>query len=81
MRRYSEAVKVDVRKRMSPPHRESVARIPEELGIHVFTLYNSSYWNDTRAPRAPRLSHFWNKIIDTSQMSIRLTSGVNLVDR
>ena len=50
MRRYSEAVKVDVRKRMSPPHRESVARIPEELGIHVFTLYNSSYWNDTRAP-------------------------------
>ncbi len=25
MRRYSKAVKVDVRRRMSPPHRQSVA--------------------------------------------------------
>jgi transposase len=25
---------------MSPPHRQSVARISEELGIHVVTLYN-----------------------------------------
>ena len=40
MRRYSEAVKADVRKRMSPPMRQSVARISEELGIHVITLYN-----------------------------------------
>jgi transposase-like protein len=24
---------------MSPPHRQSVARISEELGIHVITLY------------------------------------------
>ena len=40
MRRYSEAVKADVRKRMSPPQRQSVARISEELGIHVITLYN-----------------------------------------
>jgi transposase len=40
MRRYSEAVKADVRRRMSPPHRQSVARISEELGIHVVTLYN-----------------------------------------
>ena len=39
MRGYSEAVKADVRKRMSPPHRQSVARISEELGIHVITLY------------------------------------------
>ena len=39
MRRYSEAVKADVRKRMSPPMRQSVARISEELGIHVMTLY------------------------------------------
>jgi transposase-like protein len=39
MRRYSEAVKADVRKRMSPPHRQSVAQISEELGIHVITLY------------------------------------------
>jgi transposase-like protein len=24
---------------MNPPHRQSVARISEELGIHVMTLY------------------------------------------
>ena len=39
MRRYSEAVKADVRRRMSPPHRQSVAQISAELGIHVITLY------------------------------------------
>ncbi|MCS5693977.1 hypothetical protein NZK33_18630 [Cyanobium sp. FGCU-6] len=39
MRPYNEAVKADVRRRMSPPHRQSVARISEELGIHVITLY------------------------------------------
>ena len=39
MRRYSEFVRADVRKRMSPPQRQSVARISEELGIHVMTLY------------------------------------------
>ena len=44
MRRTSEAVKADVRRRMSPPHRQSVARISEELGIHVVTLYN---WRTT----------------------------------
>jgi transposase len=40
MRRYSEAVKAEVRRRMIPPMRQSVARISEELGIHVLTLYN-----------------------------------------
>jgi len=40
MRRYSEAVKADVRRRMSPSQRQSVDRISEELGIHVVTLYN-----------------------------------------
>ena len=40
MRRYSEAVKADVTKRMSPPMRQSVAQISAELGIHVVTLYN-----------------------------------------
>ena len=40
MRRYSEAVKADVRRRMSPPMRQSVSRISAELGIHVVTLYN-----------------------------------------
>ena len=40
MRRYSEAVNADVRRRMSPPMRQSVAQISAELGIHVVTLYN-----------------------------------------
>ncbi len=40
MRRYSEAVKADVRRRMRPPMRQSVAQISAELGIHVVTLYN-----------------------------------------
>jgi transposase-like protein len=44
MRRYSEAVKADVRRRMSPPHRQSLAQISAELGIHVVTLYN---WRKT----------------------------------
>ena len=44
MRHYSEAVNADVRRRMSPPHRQSVARISEELGIHVITLYK---WRKT----------------------------------
>jgi transposase len=39
MRRYSEAVKADVRRRMGPPHRQSVAQISQEPGIHVITLY------------------------------------------
>ena len=39
MRRYCEAVKADVRRRMSPPQRQSMAQIAEELGIHVLTLY------------------------------------------
>jgi transposase-like protein len=42
--RYSEAVKADVRRRMSPPHRQSVAQISAELGIHVVTLYS---WRKT----------------------------------
>jgi len=44
MRSYSEAVKADVRRRMSPPHRQSVAEIAQELGIHVITLYK---WRKT----------------------------------
>ncbi len=39
MRRYSEANKTDVRKRMGPPHCKSVPAISQELGIHVITLY------------------------------------------
>ena len=40
MRRYSEAVKADVRRRISPPKRQRVAQISAELGIHIVTLYN-----------------------------------------
>ncbi len=40
MRRYSEAVTADVRRRMSSPQRQSVAQISAELGIHVVTLYS-----------------------------------------
>ena len=39
MRRYSEAVKADVRKRMSPPQCQRVVGISEELGIFVMTLH------------------------------------------
>ena len=39
MRRYSEAVKADVRRRMSPPQRQSLAQITAELGIDVVILY------------------------------------------
>jgi cytochrome b561 len=39
MRRHSEAIKADVRRRMSPPNPQSVARISEEMGIHIATLY------------------------------------------
>jgi transposase len=44
MRRFSEAVKAHMRRRMSPPHRQSVAQISAELSIHVVTLYN---WRKT----------------------------------
>jgi len=40
MRRNSEAVKADVRRRMSQSMRQSMARISEELGIHTVTLCN-----------------------------------------
>jgi hypothetical protein len=41
MRRYSEAVKADVRRRMGAPHCQSVVEISHDLGIHVITLYKS----------------------------------------
>jgi transposase-like protein len=39
VRRYSEAVKADIRKRRIPPARQSVTRISEDTGIHIATLY------------------------------------------
>jgi len=40
MRRYSENVKAEVKRRMGPPQLQSVAQISKELGIHIATLYN-----------------------------------------
>jgi len=40
MRRYSEAVRADVRRPMSTPQSDNLAWFSEELGIHVVTLYN-----------------------------------------
>ena len=40
MRRYSETVKAEVKRRMGPPQRLSVAQISKEFGMHVATLYN-----------------------------------------
>jgi len=40
MRRYSEAVKADVRRLMSPPQRQSVAQISAKLGTHIVTPYH-----------------------------------------
>ena len=44
MRRYIESLRAGLRRRMSPPHRQSMAQISAELGIHVVTLYN---WRKT----------------------------------
>jgi len=40
MRRYSEAVKADVKRRMTPPYRQRMARISEELGNHGVNLFH-----------------------------------------
>ncbi len=40
MRRYSERVKAEVKRRMDPPQRQNVAQSSKEFGIHVATLYN-----------------------------------------
>ncbi len=45
MRRYSEAVKADFRRRISPPRCKSVGRISEDMCIHVITHYK---WRKTR---------------------------------
>ena len=38
MRRYSEAVKADVRRRMSPPQRQSVAQISAARGTKLSSM-------------------------------------------
>ena len=63
MRRYSEAVQADVRKRMSLPHRQTVAQISQELGIHQATLYNwRKLWRLQRevVPASEKDSDSWS---------------------
>ena len=40
MRRYSETVKAEVKRRMGPQQRQSVAQISQEFGVHVAIHYN-----------------------------------------
>ena len=47
MRRYSEAVKADVRRRMRPPHRQSVAQISAELGISRPRISNDNPYSES----------------------------------
>ena len=37
---YDQAVRAEIRKRMSPPNRETVAEIARSTGITTQTLYN-----------------------------------------
>lgn len=39
MRRYYDGVKDDVPRQMGPPHRQIVAEISKDLGIHLIMLY------------------------------------------
>ena len=36
---YSDVFQADVKRRLSPPHRQSLAQISQNLGIHQATLY------------------------------------------
>ena len=53
MRRYNETIKADVKRRMSPPARQSVAQISKELGIHIATLYAWRWTVGARPLRMP----------------------------
>lgn len=55
MRLYSEALKADVRWRMGPPHRQNVAEISQQLGIHVLILLKCEIGFDAR------LCSYWAK--------------------
>ena len=81
MQLYSEAVKADVRRRMSPPHRQSVAQISAELGIHVDTLYN--FWKACRLqsevlPASEKDPECWGA---TDKLTVVLeTAGLNATE-
>ena len=81
MRRYSEAVKADVRRRMSPPQRQSVSQISAELGIHVVTLYNwrkARRWQGEVVPASEKDPEGWGA---TDKFTVVLeTAGLNATE-
>ena len=41
---YDPELQAEIRKRMSPPSRESVAEIARSTGVNVHTLYSWRHW-------------------------------------
>jgi hypothetical protein len=82
MCRYSEVVKADVRRLMSPPIRQSVVRISEELGIYVVTLYT---WRKAQrlqrevVPAAVKEPEGWSAA--DNYTVVLETAGLNATDR
>ena len=78
MRRYSEAVKADVRRRMSPPQRQSVAQISAELGIHVYNWRKSWRLQGEVVPASEKDPEGWSA---TDKFTVVLeTAGLNATE-
>jgi len=81
VRRYSEVVKVDVRRRMSLLHRQSLSQISAELDIHEVTLYNlkkGSRLQGEVAPASEKEPEGWGA---TDKFTVVLeTAGLNATE-
>jgi len=81
MSRYSEDVTADSRRRMGPPHRQSVAEIYKELGIQVITLYKwRKAWRlqGEVVPASQKDPEGWTA---TDKCTVVLeTAGLNIID-
>ena len=84
MRRCSEAVKAEVRRRMSPPMRQSVSQISAELRIHIVTLYNwrkASRLQGEVVPASEKEPERWNAadkfavVLETAGLNATELSG------
>jgi len=84
MNGFTETVKADVRRRMSPPQRQSVAQISAELGIHVVTL--CSWRNALRlqgevVPASQKDSEVWGPadkytvVLETAALNAAVLGG------
>ena len=81
MRRYSEAVKADVRRRMGPPHRQSVAEISKELGIHVITLYKwRKAWRLRRLSKSELVRRALTAFLQSSELEVEGGSSQSAAD-